>query len=78
MAHQRFQGVPVNSRDPFCVGSPFSPPVPRPYGVDMEFIPQGEPTQNSYLEQLTLTFRRQVLDFHTSSPLRDVRKIVEN
>ncbi len=47
-------------------------------GVALEFIQPGKPTQNSYIERFSKTFRNEVLDFYLFSALSEIKDITED
>ena len=48
------------------------------HGVELEFIQTGKPTQNSYVERFSRTFRDEILNFYVFNRLSEVRDIVDN
>jgi len=46
-------------------------------GVTLEFIHLGKPTQNSYIERFSRTYREEVLDFYIFKNLNEVPEITE-
>ncbi|MFC5413190.1 integrase core domain-containing protein [Larkinella bovis] len=45
--------------------------------VELCWIELGKPTQNAYIERFNGTFRREVLDAHIFTSIRQVRRIVD-
>ncbi|MBD2755917.1 transposase [Spirosoma sp. BT704] len=46
------------------------------YIVELYWIEPGKPTQNAYIERFNRTFRREVLDAHVFTSIKQVRQIV--
>ncbi|WP_421533483.1 DDE-type integrase/transposase/recombinase [Morganella morganii] len=44
------------------------------YAVKLEFIQQGKPTQNSFIERFNHTYRTEILDFYLLRTLNEVQK----
>ncbi|STM95809.1 IS1400 transposase B [Escherichia coli] len=47
------------------------------HAVKLEFIPQGKPTQNAFIERFNRAYRTEILDFYLFRTLNKVRKITE-
>lgn len=48
------------------------------HGVQLEFIKQGKPTQNAFIERFNRTYRTEILDFYLFITLNEAREITES
>jgi putative transposase len=47
------------------------------HGVMLEFIQQGKPTKNAFIERLSRRYRTEILDFYLFRTLNEVQEITE-
>ena len=47
------------------------------YGVALEFIKPGKPTQNAFIAHFNRTYRTEILDFYLFRTLNEAREVTE-
>ncbi|CCN85950.1 conserved hypothetical protein [Vibrio nigripulchritudo SFn27] len=47
-------------------------------GIQLEFLQPGKPTQNSFVERFSRTYRDEILNMYVFRTLKEVRELAEN